>query len=758
MDRYNVVWNSPSKDAAGVMPIGNGDIAAGVYAIENGDLYLLLSKSDALNYMGDLFKTGRVRITLEPSPFTTGKPFRQTLDLLTGSIRIEADGIELRVWADMNRPVYHVEIHSPREVKVTARPEFWKRIDHCTWDGVRKYSRAVTEQEPAQDVSIERGGRLLWYYSNGERSVYSDDLKYYEIEPMTSRFADPYRFNTFGNLLESLGLSLKEGALAGSGKDFDLRIHALTMRTPDPAKWIEEIERKSTEPLDLAAAWKAHVAWWTRFWDRGWIVASDNSIAGADREKFLGEPAADGRRPEKDGAALVAQSYNVFRFLMAAQSRGVYPVKFNGGLFTQQFHKADWGMLFGVKCQNSTQLPDGTWLLNADERDWGRRFTFQNQRLLYWPLLASGDFDLMKPFFDYYWNLLPIRQAVTKAWFGHDGAYYRENIEPDGAEQDAGDKPTKIRLKRDGKPDIGFHNYYFTCGLETTAMMLDYVNFTGDAAFRDSVVVPFARQILLFYDRHYPREADGKLRIDPGQVLETWWIAVNSTPDLAGLRFCLDELLAMKAGTPEDRTAWRKLRGEIPEISMRNIEGRQAIAPAAHFEVRHNSENGELYAAFPFRCFGVGLNSEKLVDWTAQHRLFKGNCCWRQDEIHWACAGNAAEAAMGLVNRFRTASKQCRFPMYGKQGPDSCPDFDHFGSGSIALQRMLVQESGGKIHLLPAWPGNWDVDFKLHLSRGAVLTGTVKDSKLAAWDIQPASRKADVAVYPLQPAPTKISK
>ena len=38
---YNVVWESPSKDASGQMPLGNGDIAAGVYAIENDALDLL---------------------------------------------------------------------------------------------------------------------------------------------------------------------------------------------------------------------------------------------------------------------------------------------------------------------------------------------------------------------------------------------------------------------------------------------------------------------------------------------------------------------------------------------------------------------------------------------------------------------------------------------------------------------------------------------------------------------------------------------
>ena len=114
MARYNVVWTSPSKDASGVMPIGNGSIGAGVYAIENGDLYLLLSKEDAFSYSGNLYKTGRLRVSLNPNPFVAGKAFCQTLDLPTASIRIDADGMKLRIWADANRPIYHAEIDSPR--------------------------------------------------------------------------------------------------------------------------------------------------------------------------------------------------------------------------------------------------------------------------------------------------------------------------------------------------------------------------------------------------------------------------------------------------------------------------------------------------------------------------------------------------------------------------------------------------------------------------------------------------------------------
>jgi hypothetical protein len=174
--------------------IGNGDIAAGVYAIENGDLFLLLSKNDAFNYMGDLYKTGRVRVTLNPDLFVAGKSFRQTPDLPTGSVRIQADGTEIRIWVDANRPVYHVQIHSPHEVAVTARPEFWKRFDHCEFNCVSTYSRGVIGAgESPQDVRLERNGRAIWHFAAGDHSVCADDLKFYEAERMATRFPDPTR-------------------------------------------------------------------------------------------------------------------------------------------------------------------------------------------------------------------------------------------------------------------------------------------------------------------------------------------------------------------------------------------------------------------------------------------------------------------------------------------------------------------------------------------------------------------------------------
>lgn len=738
--RHYVVWKRPSKDVTGQMPLGNGDIAAGVYAIEDGDLYLLLSKNDAFTYNGDLFKTGRIRISLDPNPFAKGKSFLQTLDLATGSIGIEADGVRFRIWADANRPVYHVQVHSPKEINVTAAPEFWKRFDDCK----HNCSREPVE-EPPQDVKLEREGKILWYYTVGDRSVFPTEAKYYDVEHMISEFLDPYRFNTFGNLLDSPDLVLKDGALVGKGKAFDIRIHAMCKQTPDISDWIETIERQASIEVDVKEDWKAHCRWWSKFWQRGWIFVSDNTLPTEDREKLSGE-APTGTRTDADSGALVAQSYNVFRFLMACQSRGRVQTKFNGGLFTHPLRTQKDHQRINV-----VQYKDGSWMSHEDERLWGRRFTFQNQRLLYWPLLMSGDFDLMKPFFDYYWNLLPVRKAITKAWFGHAGAYYRENIEPTGGERDCGRTGKPPRTEAGENQGKGYyHSYYFTCGLEIVTMMTEYAKYTGDKTFREDVLVPFAREVLLFFDKHYPRDDEGKIRLDPAMVLETWWIAVNPAPDVAGLQFCLDELLAIGAGTPEDQANWRRFRSEIPSIFLHEIDGHKAIAPAEEWKMRKNSENGELYPVFPFRCFGLGLGTKDIVEWTMKYRTLKnafGYRCWTQDQIHWAYAGNAAEAKDGLIHRFRSASKECRFPMYGRTGPDSCPDFDHFGSGCTALQRMLVQEADGKILLLPAWPADWDADFKLHLERNTVICGKVIDGRLTNWSVKPVDRKKDVVVF-----------
>lgn len=52
----------------------------------------------------------------------------------------------------------------------------------------------------------------------------------------------------------------------------------------------------------------------------------------------------------------------------------------------------------------------------------------------------------------------------------------------------------------------------------------------------------------------------------------------------------------------------------------------------------------------------------------------------------------------------------------------------------------------GTIWLLPAWPDDWDVDFRLHAPHQTVVEGSVRDGKLVSWNVTPEARKGDVKI------------
>ena len=64
----------------------------------------------------------------------------------------------------------------------------------------------------------------------------------------------------------------------------------------------------------------------------------------------------------------------------------------------------------------------------------------------------------------------------------------------------------------------------------------------------------------------------------------------------------------------------------------------------------------------------------------------------------------------------------------------------------VGLQDMLMQAKGKHIYLLPAWPTDWDCDFKLHAPYNTIVQGTIRNGKLVDWNITPSSRREDVII------------
>lgn len=88
-----------------------------------------------------------------------------------------------------------------------------------------------------------------------------------------------------------------------------------------------------------------------------------------------------------------------------------------------------------------------------------------------------------------------------------------------------------------------------------------------------------------------------------------------------------------------------------------------------------------------------------------------------------------------------------RFPAFWGPGMDWTPDHNWGGSAMIGLQEMLMQVDGEKIFLFPAWPGDWDVHFKLHAPYSTTIEGIIKHGKVEKLEVLPASREKDISIW-----------
>ena len=721
LGRYDVAWDTPSADSSGSMPLGNGDIGLNVWVEENGDLLFYISKTDAWDENARLVKLGRVRVKLTPNPFLKGVPFRQVLRLREGVIEIvagpESAPVKLRVWVDANLPVVRVVVEQKEAFDLSVALEVW-RTDERTL-GKDEVSSAYGLAEAPYPVTAlpdtvvpGRKNQVAWYHRN-TRSMWRETLERQGMTEWAKQAADPLLDRTFGGLMEAEGLvsdtatSLKSASPRTGDARFALAIHVLTATAPTPERWMDQLDQLSakTRGVDEQAAFEAHKQWWDAFWNRSWVHVS----GGADAEQ-------------------VSQAYALQRFISACAGRGAYPIKFNGAIFT---------------VDHSEGKP-----FDADYRNWGGPYWFQNTRLAYWPMLASGDFEMIRPLFDMFFAALPFAQARTKAYFGHDGAFFPETMCFWGAyAQD------NYGWMRAGKPiseiDNKYIRWHWEGQLELLALMLDYYDFTEDTPFVRERLLPLADAILAFFDKHFSRDESGKILFKPAQALETWQNVINPLTEIAGLQFVLDRLLALTADAVMDdqRRTWRRLRDELPPLPVRELEGKKLLSPARDIlQDTSNSENPELYAIFPFRLFGVGKPELELAHDTFAARRVKGYRGWQQDDTQAAFLGLTAEARQGVSERFSNKHKGSRFPAFWGPNFDWVPDQDHGCNGLMALQTMLLQTEGKRMLLFPAWPKEWDVDFKLTAPFRTTVEGTYRAGKLERLAVTPPERRQDVEI------------
>lgn len=696
LDQYNVIWNSPSEDATGSMPLGNGDIALNAWVEKSGDLLFYIAKSDA--WSGDLFapnyggygliKVGRIRVSLKPNPFIGKEDFAQMLSLRDGSFQVSAGSGErkstLLLWVDANKPVIHVKASCSSNVSMSATMESWRT--------------KPTEYLGADSVISGQTNRVVWFYKSLNK----------EVPQLIDRTIGAAMLGE--NFVKKSELSLES---VSSSKVHHIAIHPLTAQTKTRDLWLSRLNSQivKTSNVSLKTARKNHEEWWNNFWNRSYIFI------------LSGEKSQE-----------VTQGYLLQRFKNACTSRGESPIKFNGSLFTVENPEP-------VIIRDRAKVkPDVVVPVTADYRAWGYRYWFQNTRPIYWPMMASGDFDLMQPFFRMYQYVLEDNARQIKQIYGHEGSYITEG------EAIWGGKLEKVLPETAGY----YGTHYYTPVLELSAMMLDYYAYTLDKKFAKETLVPVADAGVTFFDQHFQRDKNGRLLLDPDNAIETFWKVCNPLPDIAGLRFVLKGLLSLPKSLTENasRDRWQRLLAEIPAVPTGMRNGKNQLLPFEEGQnaVARNIENPELYAIYPFRIYGLEKPDIEVAQNAFTVRQNRRAGCWSQEAVQSALLGDSETARVYVTGHLTRKDPRMRFPAFWDRGSDYVPDEDNGGNGLHALQTMMLQFEGSKILLLPAWPKTWDADFKLRAPANTIVEGSVRGGKITTLKVTPARRQKDLVI------------
>lgn len=704
-----IIWNEPSMNAASSMPIGNGEVGLNVWMQPNGTLSFYVARSDSWAGSGRLLKLGRVDILMTPNPVKEGH-IVQCLNTADGVYEVKMPGVELQLFVDAESPVVYVSGKSKHKINVQAAIFSWRKTvktvvpgspEMRSFWGLQDIPAAIGKVEESPDIILNRNNALAACYRN-QNSLYPLTIQFQQLNLKENEQDDIYKDRTFGLYVpQPDGFVKRNDTLFYTTepvRQFDVKIIAYTTQCGSVDSWCNDAKQIGEKSVSRQQALKRTTQWWNAYWKRSRIVIST---------------------PDKITGNRVTEAYNLQKWMTACAGRGTYPIKFNGSIFTVDAVYTDKDKNFG-----------------PDFRLWGECFWWQNTRLIYHPMLAGGNFEMMKPFFALYKKNMPVFRAISSDFYGVKGAVIPETMLPFGT-YSCRDYGWDRTGKQKGEVSNKYIRYMYNPNVELICLMLDYYNYTRDEGFVKETLIPMSKELLLYFDNRFGYDRSTRLRITPTQSLETYWYdVVNDLPTVAGLHTALAGLLSLPQGLLSQNEAdWLSdMQKRLPEIPSTDV----TFLPAETYSPRRdNVENPELYVTFPFRLCNIASADRNKGITAFTNRKIKGHQGWYQDGQQAAILGLIDEAKNNIVQKIDNKHLGHKFPAFWGPNFDWLPDQDIAGNYMQTLQEMVVQTYGGVIYLLPAFPKDWNVDFKLHTSLGCTVEGVWENGR---WSKKPVAK------------------
>lgn len=737
----DLIYHQPVTRSEAGMPIGNGRMGSLVWTtpsaihfqINRNDLFGNNSSSNNFyqrntDYCGG---AGFVDIDFGQEVFTN-KDFYQKLSCYDGLITLKGENISAQVLACNKQDVMAIHVQDKRSygksVEINLgmlREPVQQRGNHFAISKISSAKDHIVLTQQFKEDNYYCGSAVVIGLQGAEASaeIANETTVKLIVKPGNSPFTV--------YIASAAGFDPKEDLISKSTK---------------------EIDDAKNEGFEKLLAYNK--TWWHHFWQEGYIQLHSKDGVADDVEK----------------------NYNYYLYVMASSSRGEYPVKFNGML----------------------------WTTGGDMRQWGGLYWGANQSCLYNALFASNRLSLLQPMFKMYTGMYRRCAIAASQEWGSKGIYIPETVGFDGppplpdsiAEEMQAlylmKMPWKDHSERfwnyaytklpflsrwNWKKDGGWHDgrwevltkdssafghtsHILARGAKIAYKYWLYYKYTMDTAWLRNDAYPMIKGIAEFY-RNFPnvkKGADGKYHIYDVNDNESVWGGQNTAEEMSAMRGIFPVVIKAAEILDTDKTmipVWKEFLTDLSPLSLNTdypghkknggeVTWIKALPPI----VKGRGQGLPDANTMPMWYFDLcsrGANDSVLKIANDTYNAYFRNGIHQHTPVYVLSRLPVAGVLLGrtdvtqylIPNQIHTAEVKALPNRMDEREGKQTTNVERLGRAAEALEDALIQSvppAPGEdpvIYVFPAWPKSWDAQFEL-LCRGNFLaSSSIQNGKIA---------------------------
>lgn len=741
----DLTYDKPVNSSEEGIPLGNGRMGSLVWTTPSAIRFQLnrvdvFANNSASNnfyerhtdYCSGL---GFVDVDFLSEEIFTAKKFQQHLSCYDGLMNVQGNGINARVLAWNEQDVMAMQIEdnralsSPTHINLrTLRSPVTKRGNHEAISTARFIdNKIVLTQVFKEDqyycasvVVIEVVG------SDAKASLANETMVRLSIPPGKTNFA------------------IMMASAASFNPDED--IVAVAMKKLDLAK-----------RLGFEGMYQSNKVRWKAFWEKAFVQLNSN----------------DGK------ADLIEKHYTYYLYVMASSSRGAYPPKFNGMI----------------------------WTTGGDDRKWGNLYWGANQSCLYNALFPANRVELMDPMFNMYSSMRHACEIAAQQQWGSKGIFIPETVAFDGMaplpdtiademrdlyllkkpwheksqnfidfsstkmpflsrwnwKKDEGWKEGRWHSSDKGGGPFGHVTHIFSRGAKIAYQYWLKYEYTQDKAWLSNQAYPMLKGVAEFY-RNFPnlkKDSDGNYHIYHVNDNESVWGGHNTVEEIASMRGIFP--VAIKASellnVDEDlRRLWKEVLNNLSPLplsanyleapSAQSVTWARALPPIIQGNGNRLPDPNTLPVWFFDLCTLESDPATKKIAKATFDAYFKEGIDAKTDihvlsklPVAGSLLGDTTSTKYLISNQIETSEIAAMSNRMDLREGSQATSIQRLGRAAEALHYALCQSvppqpgSETVIHIFPAWPKEWDARFKLLCRGGFLISSSQQKGKIEFVEI-----------------------